>query len=87
MKPIFILLGLVACIISGCSFNVEVVTPAPPQPIPATAPATVDVPVATVSPTPVPSVGFTPATTDPIFYGASAALDREAASAQSSFPP
>jgi len=87
MKKTFILLWLMVCITSGCSFNVEVVTPAAPQANSATVPPTVDVPVATIPVTPVPSVGFTPATTDPIFYGGSATSDQGVASGQSSFPP
>ena len=87
MKKTFILLWLVVCITSGCSFNVEVVTPAVPQANSATVPPTVEVPVSTASATPVPSVGFTPDTSDPVFYGASTTLDQAVVSGQSAFPP
>src|SRR5262245_7855620 len=71
MKKISVFLWIVVLLLSGCSFNVQVITPDAPQPsadpvtsIAATAAET----ITAVPPTPI--VGFTPVTSDPIFFGA-----------------
>src|SRR5262245_3580454 len=88
MKKIFAFLLIVVCLISGCSFNVEVVTP-PPERSDSTPPAknTIPSPIATISATAeVPTVGFTPVTSDPIFYAASVSLDQSGVPARIAFP-
>jgi len=87
MKKIFIFLLIVVFLISGCSFNVDVMTPAPEQ-IDAT-PSTNSIasPIATISATAeLPPVGFTPASSNPVFYNASVSLDQSGAPARIAFP-
>lgn len=87
MKKFTVFLSIVVFLVSGCSFNVEVVTPAPLPGDSVSETQTVEIPIATVSAVPVtPVVGFTPTTSDPVFYGGYSAIDAAEASGQSSFP-
>jgi hypothetical protein len=89
MKKNIALLVVMLSLISGCSFNVQVFTPPPPVTASATPTATQQVAsqVATISATvEPPPVGFTPTTSEPIFYGAYAASDSRSAVGQSAFP-
>jgi len=87
MKKLFVFLLIVAYLISGCSFNVEVITPAPGQ-SDITPPANVVAsPIATISATAeLPPVGFTPVSSDPVFFGAYVALEQDSAPGRSAFP-
>lgn len=89
MKKIIAFLMLTASLISGCSFNIQVFTPPPPVTATNTPTATQQIasPVATISATAEPPpVGFTPTTSDPIFYAAYAASDSRSAVGQTAFP-
>jgi len=75
-------------LMSGCTFNVQVLTP-PPEAASAAPIATqlIASPVATISATvEPPQVGFTPTTSEPIFHAAYAASDSRSAVGQSAFP-
>jgi len=87
MKKIFVFLLIVAALISGCSFNVEVITPAPGQ-SDITPPANVVAsPIATISATvELPPVGFTPVSSDPVFYAAAVSLNQNGVPARIAFP-
>ena len=88
MKKIFILLLIIVALTSGCSFNVDVMTPAPGQ-VAATMPPTnmIASPIATISATAeLPPVGFTPVSSDPVFYNASVSLDQSGMPARIAFP-
>jgi len=87
MKKIFTFLLVIGFLITGCSFDIQVMTPAPAQTesVAVTEVATLPIAaVSTVAATPV--VGFTPVTSDPIFYAAHVALEQNGVSGQSSFP-
>ena len=87
MKKITAFLLVVVFLISGCSFNVEVVTPAASSVDAASATQAVETPIATVPIVPVtPVAGFTPTTSDPIFFGGYIAVDQAATHGQSFFP-
>lgn len=87
MKKIFIFLLIAICLISGCSFNVEVVTPPAAQSDSTLPASTIATPIATISATAeLPLVGFTPVTSDPIFYAASVSLDQSGVPARIAFP-
>jgi hypothetical protein len=87
MKKITAFLLIVVFLISGCSFNVEVVTPVPAPVDSGSETQAVEIPIST-APTVIvtPDIGFTPTTSDPIFFGAYTALDQAATPGQSSFP-
>ena len=88
MKKTVAFLMVIVWLISGCTFNVQVLTPAPVVGS-ATPTATRQIasPVATISATAVPPpVGFTPTTSEPIFYGAYASSDARSVVGQSAFP-
>jgi len=88
MKKTVAFLIVIVSLISGCTFNVQVLTPAPVVGS-ATLTATRQIasPVATISATAVPPpVGFTPTTSEPIFYGAYASSDARSVVGQSAFP-
>ena len=89
MKRFIAFLPVPIFLISGCTFNVQVLTPPPSAAASDTPPATqrVATPVATISSTVVPPVvGFTPTSSDPIFYAAYAVSDSRSAVGQSAFP-
>ena len=87
MKKIFIFLLIVVSLVSGCSFNVEVVTPQPGQSNTTLPANTMASPIATISATAeLPPMGFTPVTSDPVFYGASVSLDPSGVPARIAFP-
>jgi len=87
MKKIFVFLLMVVSLISGCSFDVQVITPAPLQNDAVSETQVVELPIATVPAVAVtPVVGFTPVTSDPVFYAAHVALDQNGVSGHSSFP-
>ena len=87
MRRIIVFLLIMVFLISGCSFNVEVVTPAPSAVDPISETQPVELPTATVPAIlATAAVGFTPTGSDPVFYGAYAALDATEAPGQSSFP-
>lgn len=87
MKKITASLLIFVFLISGCSFNVQVVTPVPASVDSASETQAVEIPIST---TPIvmvtPDTGFTPTTSDPIFFGGYTALDQAATLGQSSFP-
>jgi hypothetical protein len=81
----------VVIFLTGCTFNVQVLTPPPtaasktPSTPSVTQPSAT--PVATISATAaLPSVGFTPTTSEPIFYGSYSSSDSRSAVGQSAFP-
>jgi hypothetical protein len=89
MKQISVSLMVIASLLSGCSFNITVFTPPPPVIASETLPATQEMalPVATISATSEPpAVGFTPTTSEPIFYAAYASSDSRSTVGQSAFP-
>ena len=89
MKKISVSLMVIAFLLSGCSFNITVFTPPPPVTASETLPATQEMasPVATISATAEPpAAGFTPATSEPIFYAAYASSDSRSTVGQSAFP-
>ena len=88
MKNIFAFLLITVFLISGCSFDVQVVTPEPsrttlPSVIQsATSPALVaSVPATMLTPYP----GYTPTTSDPVFFGAYVASEQAAVLGQTRF--
>jgi len=87
MKKLFVFLSLIVFLISGCSFDVHVLTPAPAEATPP--PVT---PIAFHSAVPVsvstepPITGYTPDPTDSLFYAAYAVLDPANAPGRSAFP-
>jgi hypothetical protein len=72
-------------LISGCTFNVEVLTPAPVQSTPSVT-ASIPSPVVTVSPTAEPTFTPVPPATDPVFFRARTASSSQDANQQSAFP-
>jgi hypothetical protein len=75
MKKVFVFLSAVVFLISGCSFDVHVITPAPVDVLPTVPSATPIIfpPSETpVIPTDTPVVGFTPEAGVSLFYGAHA---------------
>ena len=91
MKKYIVCLLVLVFLLTGCTFNVQILTP-PPAAVSHT-PSTPSVtestasPVATISATAEPPrVGFTPTTSDPLFYAAYAVSDPRSASGQSAFP-
>lgn len=87
MKKIFVFLLVVVSLISGCSFNVDVMTPALEQGDATPSTNIIASPIATISATAeLPPVGFTPVSSDPVFYNASVSLDQSGAPARIAFP-
>jgi len=87
MKKILVCLLIVVFLISGCSFNVDVMTPAPEQEDTTPSTNSIASPIATISATAeLPTVGFTPVSSDPVFYNASVSLDQSGVPARIAFP-
>jgi hypothetical protein len=98
MKNLFVFLLMCSSLVSGCTFNVAVLTPAPatvvssptelPLPITPIATTAIASPIATISATAVPSAPtLDPSTSAPIFFnGRSAATQEDHLSRSSSFP-
>jgi hypothetical protein len=90
MKKLLIFLLFMAYFTSGCSFRVEVLTPASPQPSLTDiteVTQSIETPPAAISPIPttVP-VGFTPVTSEPVFFNAFVSTDRNSVTGTSAFP-
>lgn len=87
MKKILVCLLIIVFLISGCSFNVEVLTPAPAQVDAAPSANSIASPIATISATAeLPPVGFTPVSSEPVFFNASASLEQSGTPARIAFP-
>jgi hypothetical protein len=87
MKKIFVCLLIVVFLISGCSFNVDVITPIPEQADATPSATMIASPLPTISVTvEAPPVGFTPVSSDPVFYNASVSLEQSGAPARIGFP-
>lgn len=87
MKKILVSLLIVVFLISGCSFNVDVITLVPQQADATPSTNGIASPVATISATAeLPPVGFTPVSSDPVFYNASVSLDQSGVPARIAFP-
>ena len=87
MKKIFVFLLIVVFLTSGCSFNVDVMTPAPEQVNTTPTAKSIASPIATISATTaLPPVGFTPVSSDPVFYNASASLEQNGGQTRIAFP-
>src|SRR5436190_23685718 len=87
MKKLIIFLLIIVFLISGCSFDMQVVTPAPSQSNESVATQYSVTPLATVSAIPsTPIAGFTPVNSEPIFYGAYVSMDESEKSALPMFP-
>ena len=86
MKKILVFLLIVTCFISGCSFNVEVLTPASPQALATETVQGVEHPPATISPVTAIPVGFTPTTSEPVFFAAYVSADQNGMFGLSAFP-
>ena len=87
MKKVTVFLLAVVFLSSGCSFNVEVVTPVSSSVDPLSETQAVETPIATaLTPQVTPAPGLTPTTSDPVFFGAYTTLDQAATLGQSSFP-
>jgi len=87
MNKMMIFLCIVCFLISGCSFDLHVLPPAPLATAAPSATQNTPLPATTISATaeaPIP--GFTPTTTDPVFYGAYVALDSNGVPGQTRFP-
>ena len=87
MKRLFIFLSVIVFLISGCSFDVHMVTPAPVEttPLPVTPivfPSAAPVSISTDLPVP----GYTPDPGVSLFYGAHAVLDPTDPPGRSAFP-
>jgi len=87
MKKIFTFLSLIVFLISGCSFDVQLVTPAsaeetPPLVTPIVFPSAAPVSISTE----IPVTGFTPVPNDSLFYGAYAVADPSDPPGRSAFP-
>ena len=87
MKKILVFLLIIVSLISSCSFNVDVMTPTPEQVDAAPSANSIASPIATISATAeLPPVGFTPVSSDPVFYNASVSLEQSGAPARIAFP-
>ena len=87
MKKILVFLLIIVSLISGCSFNVDVMTPAPAQVDATPSVNSIASPIATISATAeLPPVGFTPVSSDPVFYNASVSLEQSGIPARIAFP-
>src|SRR5512144_675067 len=90
MKKISALLLVFSFIVSACTFNMTVLTPAPVQPSPSSTQSAVTPlasPAATISATAaLASPTLVPPTTDPIFFNARTSASPEDANQQTSFP-
>lgn len=85
MKKIFAPLMLIVFLISRCTFDVAVQTPAPAEPASSPATQNVVLPLATISAT-AETLPPTPGPNDPMFFGAFFALDPVDAPIQGLFP-
>ena len=89
MKKVFLILSAVVFLVSGCSFDVHMVTPAPASveatPAPVT-PITFPSPEPVSASTEVPNIGYTPDPNASLFYGAHAVLDPVDTTGRFSFP-
>jgi len=85
MKKIIAPLIVILFLISSCSFDVNVLTPAPVEPAPSSATQNVASPIATV-PATAETLLPTPGPTDPVFTGAYFAADSASTVGLSSFP-
>lgn len=86
MKKLIVFLLIPVVLISGCSFDVQVLEPVP---APSTTAATQSVatPPATLPAfSATPEVGFTPISSDPVFFAAYLSLDESGVPGQSVFP-
>lgn len=87
MKKVLVFLLAMVYFTSGCSFSLEVLTPLPPSSVPPEVSESVEPASVTPPADPVtPSVGFTPLTSDPVFFGAYMSVDQNDASGNSVFP-
>jgi carboxypeptidase family protein len=87
MRKIFLPSMILVFWLTACSFNVDVLTPAPEQS--ATLPSTkvaASPTTALATPTEVPPVGFTPVGSNPVFYAASVSLEQSGVPARIAFP-
>lgn len=76
MKKVFLILSAVVFLVSGCSFDVHMVTPAPMEVTPpSVTPITFPSPEPVSASTAVPSIGYTPNPNASLFYNAHAVLD------------
>lgn len=87
MKRLFVFLSLIVFLISGCSFDVHMVTPSPVE---ATSPPVTPIVFPSAAPVSIstdqPSIGFTPVPTDSLFYAAHAVLEPTDPAGRSAFP-
>ncbi|MFT3893372.1 MAG: hypothetical protein QM730_17225 [Anaerolineales bacterium] len=90
MKKVSAFLSSLVFLISGCSFDVHVITPAPiavnPTAYPSATPIIFPPSETPVTPTDTPVVGFTPETGVSLFYGAHAAENPNEPAGRTSFP-
>jgi hypothetical protein len=90
MKKVFIFLSSIAMLLSGCSFDVKVITPAPVSmdatAFPSATPIIFPPSETPVIPTDTPVVGFTPEAGVSLFYGAHAGVSPNELSGRTSFP-
>jgi len=89
MKKIFLFLSVVVLLISGCSFDVHVITPVPMEEevtLPPVTPIIFPVSETPFIPTDTPFVGFTPVPGFSLFYGARAVENPYDQSGRYSFP-
>jgi hypothetical protein len=87
MKKLFVFLLIIVSLISGCSFDMAMLTPAPAQVDTTPSVNSIASPIATISAaTELPAVGFTPVSSNPVFYNASASLEQNGGQARIAFP-
>lgn len=88
MKKVFLFLSVVILLISGCSFDVHVVTPAPVEPtaLPSATPIIFPPSETPFVPTDTPVPGFTPDPGVSLFYHARAVANPNDPSGSNSFP-
>lgn len=86
MKKIVVAVQLIVSLLSGCSFDLQVLTPTPSMTAPPAMTQTTPMPAATIPPTAeTPAPGFTPTTSDPVFFGAFVSLEPDGIPGQSRF--
>jgi hypothetical protein len=81
----FFALGMLACLLAGCSFDVQVVTPVPPTVAPTIQTIVANEPVSTlpaVNASPV----FLPETSDPVFFQARVTAEQGGSATEARFP-
>ena len=87
MKKLFAFCIVIILLISGCTFNVEVLTPGPSEPTPIATQEILQTPFATISATALPlSPTPVPPTTYPVFFNARTASLPDDLNQKSSFP-